>query len=353
MELKERIVSVPRIGDYHVIIEMLVERCLDCKILPSFAVTRRTVEIGSKNSPDMICTPFKITLGGFIEAVQKGANTLVMLGSGCRLGLYDILQKQVLQDLGYDIEMLVLFDYLANEQRLFKSLSEANPDLTLEQFNHVLGIVVQIVIDMDRFGEYMRRNMAFEINKGEHERLYRTYLKDVHSAQSTIEAEAIAARCEAQLCRVATDKPRNPIRIGIVGEMYAVIEPSINCYMEKWLLEHRVEIIRPVDLTRIAAALFTVDEQIERSGGYVTYNVGSTANDSIAHAYEMIQEGIDGIIHIKPSACSPEITCMTILQNMSRDHNVPITYLTFDTETSEAGLHTRLEAFHDMLTMRR
>jgi len=352
MALKQKIASVPRIGDYHIIIEMLLERCLGCEILPCLSVTKKTVEIGSKNSPDMICTPFKITLGGFIEAIDKGANLLVMPGSACRLGLYDILQKQILTDLGHDIEMLTLFDYLANEKRLFKSLSEVNPDLTTEHFSGVLDIIVAIVLDMDKFADFLRKNMAFEVNKGELEKYYKAYLNEIRNVQSVEEAQKIASVYEEKIHSVEINKPEKTIKIGIIGEMYAVIEPSSNCYIEKWLIEHNVEIFRPIDLTCIAAALFTVDEQIAESGGYVTYNVGSTANDSLAHAYKMITGGIDGIIHIKPSTCSPEITAMTILQNMSKDHNVPIIYLTFDTETSEAGLHTRLEAFHDMLTMR-
>jgi len=105
-------------------------------------------------------------------------------------------------------------------------------------------------------------------------------------------------------------------------------------------------------LSRMAVALFTVGEQVEKSGGYVDYNIGSTANDAVAGAYQMMQDGIDGIIHVKPASCSPEITAMTILQNMSRDHQVPILYMTFDTETSEAGVHTRLEAFRDMIVMK-
>lgn len=353
MEANQKTACFPLVGDYHVIVNILLERCLNYKVLICPATTKRTVEIGSRNSPDMVCTPFKITLGNFIEAIEKGANVLVMPGAGCRLGFYDILQKQILSDMGHDIEMLPLFDYAPNASRLYKSLKGANPDLTLEQFNDVLEIVVRIVQDMDKLADFMRRNMAFEVNKGEYERHYKAYLQEVYGAQSVAEAESIGVKYEERMHLVTINKPDKPIRIGIIGELYAVIEPFLNCYLEKWLAEHEVEIIRPIDLTNITAALFTMEEQIEKSGGYVTYNVGSFANDSIARAYEMASTGIDGIIQIKPSTCSPEITAMTILQNISRDYNVPIIHLTFDTETSEAGLHTRLEAFHDMLTMRR
>ena len=44
---------------------------------------------------------------------------------------------------------------------------------------------------------------------------------------------------------------------------------------------------------------------------------------------------------------------MKILQNLCNDEKVPIMFLTFDTNTSETGIKTRLEAFYDMIQMRR
>jgi benzoyl-CoA reductase/2-hydroxyglutaryl-CoA dehydratase subunit BcrC/BadD/HgdB len=40
---------------------------------------------------------------------------------------------------------------------------------------------------------------------------------------------------------------------------------------------------------------------------------------------------------------------LPVLQNISNEYNIPILYLSFDTQTSETGIKTRLEAFIDML----
>lgn len=355
MALTEKIACAPIIGDYHVIGDMLIERCLGYKTMPCPPMTKRTLEIGSRHSPDMICTPFKTTLGNFIEAAELGANVFVMPGAGCRLGFYDILQNQILKDLGYECEMIPLFDYVPNVNRLYKSLNAINPDLTQEKFNHVFETVVRITVDMDLLADTMRRNMAFEDNKGDYERIYKEYLKEAKRAQNAAEAENIGTKYKDKMESIKKNKPERPIRIGIIGEIYIIVEPFLNCHMEKWLAGNGAEIIRPFDLTTMAVSIFTVDEQIKNSGGYVKYNIGSTANEAVLQAYKMMtddQNQVDGIIHVKPSACSPEITAMTILQNMSRDLNVPVMYLTFDTETSEAGLHTRLEAFCDMIRMK-
>ena len=49
-------------------------------------------------------------IGNFIESIEKGADTILLTGScgPCRFGYYSILEKNVLNDLGYDIDFVVL-----------------------------------------------------------------------------------------------------------------------------------------------------------------------------------------------------------------------------------------------------
>jgi predicted nucleotide-binding protein (sugar kinase/HSP70/actin superfamily) len=351
-QVPEKLACAPKMADYHIIIDMLMQRCLGYETMLCPPVTKRTIELGAKYSPDMICTPFKQTLGNFIEAYEQGANVFVMPGAGCRLGFYDILQEQILQDLGYDFEMIPLFDYIPTQKRLMKTMTDINPDLTEDEFNEVLAVVVQVTLDMDGLADYVRRNRAFSLRKDEHQHIYEAYLNEVKSALDAKTAAEIGKKYRQQLRAVEVDKPDKPTRIGIVGEILVVVEPSSNCNIEDWLADHKVEIVRPSDLTQMATAIFSVEDQIKESGGYVQYNIGSTANDAVRQAYQMMQDEIEGIIHVKPASCSPEITAMTILQNMSRDFEVPVMYMTFDTNTGVAGVHTRLEAFLDMLLMK-
>jgi len=44
---------------------------------------------------------------------------------------------------------------------------------------------------------------------------------------------------------------------------------------------------------------------------------------------------------------------MPVLQNISEDYKIPVLYLTYDSQTSDEGLLTRLEAFYDMIDMRK
>ena len=49
----------------------------------------------------------------------------------------------------------------------------------------------------------------------------------------------------------------------------------------------------------------------------------------------------------------PEIDAVPILHNLSADYHIPILFLSYDTQTSDTGIETRIEAFYDMIAMRK
>ena len=69
--------------------------------------TKRTLDLGTKHSPEFACLPFKITLGSMIEALELGADSIIMPGGWgpCRFGYFDVIQEQILKDLGYSFTM--------------------------------------------------------------------------------------------------------------------------------------------------------------------------------------------------------------------------------------------------------
>ena len=81
--------------------------------------------------------------------------------------------------------------------------------------------------------------------------------------------------------------------------------------------------------------------------------MGADAADNIARAKYLCQNNYDGIIHIKSSFCTPEIGAMPIINKVCHDYNVPVIFFSFDANTSETGIKTRLEAFYDMIEMRK
>ena len=101
-------ISFPQMGDYYIPAQFLLSHILKAKIIKAPKITNKTVELGTKYSPDFVCTPFKYTLGTMIECLDLGANILIQQGGGCRYGYYHELQEKILKDLNYDFKMINL-----------------------------------------------------------------------------------------------------------------------------------------------------------------------------------------------------------------------------------------------------
>jgi len=102
-------VTFPHLGTMHIFCKAIAETAQIPYIVPP-ETSRRTLTLGVLHSNECICLPFKIILGNFIEALQMGADTIVMVGSGppCRLGLYDLVQKVILEDMGLHFRWLTI-----------------------------------------------------------------------------------------------------------------------------------------------------------------------------------------------------------------------------------------------------
>ena len=82
---QSRKIALPRYGEYNCGMKYVVEQGFESTCILPPPLTKRSEELGAKNSPDFVCTPFKTTLGSMIEALEAGADTLVMVYGICRI----------------------------------------------------------------------------------------------------------------------------------------------------------------------------------------------------------------------------------------------------------------------------
>ena len=103
------VITFPHLGSMYVFCKAIAETAGIPYILPP-ATSDRTREIGEFYTNESVCLPLKIILGNFIEALDAGADTIVMVGSGppCRLGLYDRTIKIILDEQGYNYRWLTI-----------------------------------------------------------------------------------------------------------------------------------------------------------------------------------------------------------------------------------------------------
>ena len=345
-------IAVFRFSYYDIAFKFFAEHVLDADFVALPKASKRSLELGSRYSSDTVCAPFKHILGDYIEALERGADVLVQVTGPCRLGYYGELQESILRDLGYEFEMLNFATVAGKPATDYIALckKKVNPKLSVPKGVRNMLAFMKMIEFLDEANDFYLANAAFEVEAGAFERTRKAYFDVMRSA--TCEKDIVAAQHAGMdaFKAIRLDKPADPLRVGIVGEYFTAPDPTGNLGLERKLLDLGVEVHRAINITNRNLRYHEKNLRASASD-YIRYNMGPTSTLTIATALSYAQQGFDGIIHAKSSGCTPEIDCIPILQRISCDTGVPILYLSYDSQTSDTGLNTRLEAFYDMIAM--
>lgn len=350
---RKNIISYPHMGSYAVVFHQLMRHVFpDAEILTPPPITKKTLELGGKYSPDFVCAPFKYNLGNFIEALESGANVLVQTGMGCRYGYYGELQEQILRDLGYDFVFLCFSRHRIKPRIVLSLLREAGCTLPIRRIVHALLLAICSIRLIDRYEYWMRENVGFEAVSGSCHKAWNVLLKNVGAADSLLQLQTANMACRAAMGQIELKRPENPLRVGLVGELYTLMEPHTTFHLEKQLAREGIVVSR---IMSIWFLLFTKNDRraLRQCGGYLKHMVGANGLDSVAQSFSYARRGYDGILHLKSFGCIPELNATPALQNLAHREKIPVLDLSFDLQSSETGVQTRIEAFADMLRMRR
>ena len=348
-------IGFPQVGNYSVPARFLFSNILDCDIVVAPSITNKTIDLGVKYSPDFVCTPFKYTLGTMLEVIDMGADVVVQLGGGCRYGYYHELQKTIINDLGYNVKYINLVTAgRADVKKIYRDLKSIDESFSRVRCLYYLFITIKMVKYMDIVDDYIRSNVGFEVETGSMEKYNSMMLDEFLSVKNVFQLRKIFKRYFNLIKSVRLNKPAAVVRIGVIGELYTVMEPFSNYFLEKTLASFNMSVTRFTNATYL---LFKKGKYVKRNIGkyskYVKYRMGADATDNIMRALDLCRLGYDGIIHIKSSFCTPEIGAMGIINKICHEYDVPLLFFSFDANTSKVGLQTRLEAFNDMIEMRK
>lgn len=339
---------------YDIAFRFFVEEVLDADFISLPEATRKTLEMGTLNSTDFVCAPFKHILGDYIEALEMGADVLVQFTGPCRLGYYGELQESILRDMGYDFEMLNFAAVSGKPAREYiKTCKEkVNPDLSIPKGAKNFLVVLKMIELLDAYNDKYLELAGFEKEPGSFERARKDFFADMNTVTNGTQMNAVYKKGMRTLEELPVEKPNDPIRVGLIGEFFTAVDPRSNLYIEDKLSNMGVSLARAMNMTN--RILHYNEENLRRSiPEYVKFDMGPTSTLTIAAAKRYAEAGFDGLIHMKSSGCTPEIDCMPVLQRLSNDYHIPILFLSYDSQTSDTGLDTRLEAFYDMIAMRK
>jgi len=326
--------------------------------------SKASLEIGSQHSPEDICLPYKLMLGNYIQSIEKGADTIMLTGSigPCRFGEYCELQMNLLKKLGYDVDFIVI-DYpgaIGKDEflRRISKLTSNSKKTKLQQLKalHNAYKVIKLVDELDNKAHMLA---GYVKNSRECKNLLERCKSQLLECTCTESMIKLLKNYHRIMDKLEVDKTKNPLKIAIIGEIYSIIEPYCNLYIENKLMDYGVCSHRTLtpswwvkDAVLSPLKLNSMDIR-KASKEYLPLYIGGHGRECIGEAVLADKEGFDGVIQIFPMGCMPEIVAKSILPSISRDKDIPIMTLVVDEMTGEAGYITRIEAFLDLLERRK
>jgi predicted nucleotide-binding protein (sugar kinase/HSP70/actin superfamily) len=340
-------ITFPYWGNYTIAFEKLAQK-LGLEVIPPEKTGARTIEKGAKIAPEMYCFPLKVNLGNFLEAIEKGADTIVMptaLGGSCRLRYYAFVEDKVLKENGKNVNFII-FDQSLDIFSKLKKLSKASFS---EMINATIFIlkVLSIIEKFEKKAQYLRPR---EIEKGETDRVLISAFKKLREINKFSELLKFEKEVLKELNQINIKRKKVP-KVGIVGEIYTVTDNAINFEIEKKLGNLGIEIYREMSLLyHLKKKIFFKDFFIQRKiKPYLGSTVGGHGRDAIYEMLKYVKEGFDGVIQLLPFACMPESTVRPILEKIHQETGIPFLSLSLDEQVAEAGIDTRIEAFVDVV----
>ncbi len=363
----EMIVGFPSMGYLDVAIRSMLEDC-GTKCIKSPGTSKRSIQLGSELAPEFVCFPFTATLGQMRELLEMGANTLFMVGGKgrCRLGWYAQVQEEILRRAGYDFEMCVL-DSPVPFRPNWKPFSELLKYLTHNaSWSKILSSIYfgyMKIAALDSAETVCHKLRAVERERGAADKLFSRYERRIEHASDTSTVKRATREFKEAVSAIEIEDT-DPIRVRIVGEIWVVLEHFVNQEIEKILASQesiRVEVDRELSATHwfrqnvlSDPALKSRERQIIHAATrFLTEEVGGHGQESIGATVLAHEEGCDGVVHIFPFTCMPEIVAQNILVEVSDVLDIPVLTYIISEQMGEAGIQTRIEAFLDVLEERR
>lgn len=348
-------------GNLHIAVKAFMNS-VGCELVPGSQSDQKSLECGVRNSPEIVCFPFKVALGNLIQCLELGADTLIFLGNGtwpCRFGFYGKVQYDILKKLGYEFNSIFLdtgslFGFV---KKLVK-LNEGKWIKTILKILYGARLAFLKYSMIKNVESWTRIFRPIEAKKGFTTRLCNHLITAIDNTTSLEILRILENEIENAFLDIQIDTNRDLFRVLIAGESCCITEPFANFS----LIEHLGElgiVAHPVLTTQ--RKFFNKVPRREFDGFLSRKKAFSVTNPLFAYEtcneeqiYERffidaLKRRFDGVIHVMPTSCMSENAILPVMIDISKKNSIPFLSLTFDEHCTVEGINTRLEAFVDLL----
>ena len=206
--------------------------------------TPHTVETGLKYVNNDACYPSILVTGQMIEALESGkydlnktALIISQTGGGCRATNYIGFIRKALKDAGFPNIPVISFNMVGMEKMPGFKLS----------FGLIEGLLKSIILG-DLLQKMLTKNRAYEVNKGETQKLYESWLEKCRglvSKSTNKQFKQAIYDIVNDFEKIELDTSVKRPKVGIVGEVLIKYHPFGNNYVANLLEAEGAEVILP------------------------------------------------------------------------------------------------------------
>jgi predicted CoA-substrate-specific enzyme activase len=388
------IIYIPRMSDHSFALASAFETCgLNAEVMEK--TDREAVNLGRKYISGKECYPCAVTTGDMVKKAlspdfdpDRSAFFMPSGGGPCRFGQYNIIQRLVLDEIGFP--QVPIFSPNQDES-FYRALGIVGKNFTKNSWRGIIAT--------DLLMKCLHETRPYEVNSGETESLYNDYLARINRAIRSMNGNMpeLMSRMRNDFESISRRDERKPL-IGIVGEIFvrqnsfsnedivrkvealggevwlAPIEEWIyyvnemalrkslgrirqNCFSKENLGDlMRTLITRHVQKKtekRYAAPfegfLHTLHEPataelLRNAAPYVDDSFEGETVLSLGKSVDFVKMGASGIISAMPFGCMPGTIVGALLKVLKQDTDIPCLSVAYDgTEASCSDI--QLEAF--------
>lgn len=354
--------TFPHMGNLYIVAKALLDEFNIDYIIPPYN-NKKAIEIGAKYAPEMACLPMKLNIGNFIQAYERGADTILMAGGcgPCRFGYYGEVEKNILKDIGCKMDLITLEVPDGDIKEFIRRIKKLTGGFNIYKIFKAIVRTTKVAKEVDELEKLTFKVRPREIHKGSTDKIYKSFKNKVKSIKGAGEILRLINKTKDELLNIEIDKKLKPMKIGIVGEIYTTIDSYTNFEIESKLGNMGFEVNRSVTVSQwIIEHIIKKALPMKRDLRYAEVAkphlgamIGGHAQETIGNTILYAKDKYDGVIQLYPLTCMPEIVAQSILPTIEEKYNIPVLTLIIDEMTGEAGYLTRIEAFTDLINKRR
>ena len=318
---------------------------LNFEVVISDPTSRELLDQGIKNSLSEICVPIKILVGHVLELEQKEVDYIYLPRfKSLRkdavlcpkfLGLPDLIRHSLPQ-----LKDLVISDTI-----------EAKSE-DISDYNNYQQLAAELNISRREMKKALKK--AADLWHRYRRLLFDGYLIDDFLGLDkieTVEAKIEKLENEAVLPQSSTEVnleagSEEILDIALIGYVYNVYDNYVNMNIIDKLKELGVRIY-----TFSMVENKIIEKELSQLRKPMFWEFTNKLYGATQHFFK--DDKIDGLIHLTAFGCGPDSILGQVLEIDAKDYDKPFMTLRIDEQTGESHINTRLEAFIDLLRLKK